>query len=533
MVTLKAKDKGTGRLNAGINASVLSIPLQSGNGANFPQPYTGSATSVGSITTLNSTGIGASGVAVGDYIHNVTDDSWATIETVSANSIITSKLKGGTLNLWSNSDVWRVNEFIVTIAVIDANGDDTSYEEALISNRSTDTLTVPTGGRGYNSTTPQSFSSGDYVQLRVTAPYYEEVKKFIRNVNVQTDTNTDGLSTLNANLVSTANAKGASLIGIEDAGGNFTGTTVEAALTEIDTRLDAAVTLTQIGLYGDGNDGVPTWTSGASLNPSTEKRYTTATLPVSQTLTVSSVNTPLVIHNSSNVTINGTVDMNGKGGAAGNGTTGAGTGSNGTAGNSLISGWTNGAGTGASSSAAPGGGGAGASFDADGGAAATGGTEGLPGTKIDPERLAFLSSILRGVVCGAGGGGGSANSSGGAGNAGAGGAGGGALVWLIGGNLTLGAASIIRANGANGTAGSATGAASGQSAGGGGGGGGGAIIILVAGSITDGGVTVSATGGTGAQSHDNGSLTNNEKGGDGGAGKVIIYSLSTGTLITA
>lgn len=291
--------------------------------------------------------------------------------------------------------------------------------------------------------------------------------------------------------------------------------------------------LSAIGFFGDGSDGAVTWSVSTNLNPATEKRYTTATLDSGQTLSVSSVNTPLVIHNTGDVTINGTVDLNGKGGGGGTGTSGAGTGGNGTAGNSIVSGWTNGAGTGASNSSDPGGGGAGASWDADGGAAATDGTEGTPGTKLDSDKYAFLSSILRGAVCGGGGGGGSANNSGGAGNAGAGGAGGGALVWCIGGNLTLGASSIIRANGDNGTAGSGTAAASGQTAGGGGGGGGGMILVLVAGTITNSGVTVSATGGTGGNGHSNGSGTSGFKGGDSVNGKVIIYSLSTGTLITA
>jgi hypothetical protein len=201
---LKAKDEATGNLNAGINASVLSIPLESGDGAAFPQPYTASATSGGTSTTLNSTGIGASGVAVGDYIHNVTDDSWATIETVSSNSITTTKLKGGTTNSWSNSDVWRVNEVVITLAAVDANGNDTKTEEVLISNRSTDTLTVPIGGRGYNGTVAQSFSAGDLVQLRVVAPYFEELKKIVRNVNQKVDTNTADILT-NTNDIATAN----------------------------------------------------------------------------------------------------------------------------------------------------------------------------------------------------------------------------------------------------------------------------------------------------------------------------------------
>ncbi len=295
-------------------------------------------------------------------------------------------------------------------------------------------------------------------------------------------------------------------------------------------RGDRTWTAAPSELFGTGASGVPTWTSGASLNPAGEFNYTTATLPVSQTLTVSTVNVPLIIHNTGDVTINGTVDLNGKGGAAGAGTVGAGNGGNGTAGASLVSGWTNGLGTGGTSSA---GGGAGAGFDADGTAPGTGGTEGVSGTKIDPERVAFLASFMRAVICGGGGGGGGANTSGGAGNGGAGGEGGGALVWLIGGNLTLGAASIVRANGVAGTAGSGTAPASGQSAGGGGGGGGGMIFIIVAGAITNSGVTITATAGALGAGQTNNAPDATIQGGAGGAGKAIIYSLSTGTLITA
>lgn len=286
--------------------------------------------------------------------------------------------------------------------------------------------------------------------------------------------------------------------------------------------------LSSIGFFGDGSDGAVTWSVSTNLNPATEKRYTTATLNSGQTLSVSSVNTPLVIHNTGDVTINGTVDLNGKGGTLGAGRTGNGVGSDGTAGNSLITGWTNGAGTGSTADGS--GGGSGASFDFNG-ASGSGTNAGTGGTKIDPERIAFMSSLLRGVVCGGGGGGGSV--AGGGGTSGGGGAGGGALVWTIGGNLTLGASSIIRANGDNGTAGSGTTAASGQTAGGGGGGGGGMILVLVAGTITNSGVTVSATGGTGGNGHLNGSGNSGFKGGDSVNGKVIIYSLSTGTLITA
>jgi hypothetical protein len=519
----KAKDNATGRLNAGISAATLSIPLQSGQGANFPQPYTGTASSIGSRTVLNDTGDLGSLVA-GDFIRNVTDGSWALVVTAGASSITTTRLQGGSDNTWDNGDTWRSGEFVLTLAAINAAGTDTAYEEVLISNRSTDTLTVPSGGRGYNSTTAQSFLAGDYVQLRVTAPYHEELRKLLKEFKQDTDSSATTLAALITDLLSTANAKGASMVGIEDAGLNYTGVTVEAALTEIDTRLDATITLSQMGFYGDGSDGVPVWTSGASLDPTSEKRYTTATLPVSQTLTVSSVNTPLIIHSSSNVVINGTVDLNGKGGAGGAAQANNTSGVAGTAGKSVIAAITAAAGSGGTTvSNNGGGGGSGASFTAAGGAGEnnTNGQGGAGGALMSSGNAAMLASLKRGVCCG----GGSGSGGGGTGVAGgAGGAGGGALVWVIGGNLTLGAASIIRADGA--TGGNGTGAG----AGGGGGGAGGAILIIVAGTITNSGVTLSAAGG--AQGSDTGGGTDSD-GATGAAGRAIIYSLSTGTLITA
>src|SRR3954467_6023095 len=95
----------TGLLNAGISAAATSIVLQSGNGANFPQPYSSTCTSAGSSTTLNCTGISATtgGSAQGGVgIWNKTDGSVAVITAVAANSLTTTRLLGGTNNSWSN-----------------------------------------------------------------------------------------------------------------------------------------------------------------------------------------------------------------------------------------------------------------------------------------------------------------------------------------------------------------------------------------------------------------------------------------------
>lgn len=271
-------------------------------------------------------------------------------------------------------------------------------------------------------------------------------------------------------------------------------------------------------IFGSGSDGAKTISASEDLNPSNEFNYTTLTLAVSQTLSVTSTNSPLVVHATGDVTINGTLDLNSKGAAGGTGGTTTGSGNTGTAGNSKITGYTVAGGGGGTYNAAGGGAGGGGSSVVTVGATGTAGTgaAGAGGAIIASNQLGLLASMMRGVVCGSGGGGGPGFS----GNVGvAGGIGGGSSVWLIGGSLTLGASSTIRCSGGNGT--------SSASVPGGGGGGGGTIIILVAGSITNSGVTLAAAGGSGGTGV---AATN---GGAGAAGKIIIYSLSTGTIVTS
>src|SRR4051812_48002750 len=165
---LSNKDNVSGQLSAGINNSVLSIPLLTGNGSVFPQPYSSTTTSGGTSTALNCTGISATiggSAQVGKPIMNLTDGSIAFITAVATDAVTTTRLLGGTDQTWQNGDRWAINPFVVTFAVISTTtygvqSVDT-YEEALIIGRSTDTLTVSSGGRGYNSTTANSFDADD------------------------------------------------------------------------------------------------------------------------------------------------------------------------------------------------------------------------------------------------------------------------------------------------------------------------------------------------------------------------------------
>src|SRR5687768_7837506 len=113
-IAFSTKDNAYGRLAGTISASALSIALNSGEGARFPQPYNGTASSVGNSTTLNCTGISAAiggSAAQGKFIWNRTDNSIAVIKTVSTNSLTTTGLIGGTDNTWDNSDAWVIDPF--------------------------------------------------------------------------------------------------------------------------------------------------------------------------------------------------------------------------------------------------------------------------------------------------------------------------------------------------------------------------------------------------------------------------------------
>lgn len=160
----KHEDNVAAQLDAGISAATTSIAVKAGEGAQFPQPYNGTTTSGGTNVALNATSIGASGVAVGDIIENATDGSYAVVTTVNTNDLVTTPLRGGTDNTWDSGDEWRVNTFVATFIQYDTDGVTIlKREKALIIGRSTDTLTVATGGRGFDGSSGQSFNADDYV----------------------------------------------------------------------------------------------------------------------------------------------------------------------------------------------------------------------------------------------------------------------------------------------------------------------------------------------------------------------------------
>lgn len=182
---IATKDNAVGRLNAGIAAGTTTIPLQAGQGTLFPTTKNGSATSTGSKVLLNSTGIQALGVAVGDIIENVTDGSYAVVSSVATNSVVTSPLRGGTTNIWTNAHVWAVNRFVLTIIQYDVDGVTIlKREKILIKTRATDTLTVETSGRGYDGSTALSFNFGDYCYVLWTDVAHVGLKVLLADILV-------------------------------------------------------------------------------------------------------------------------------------------------------------------------------------------------------------------------------------------------------------------------------------------------------------------------------------------------------------
>lgn len=177
MNIFSVKDQAEGQLFADILASDLSITLNSGEGAKFPQPIIGDATSSGDKSTLNSTGIQAKGVAVGDFIENVTDNSLAVIISISTDSIVTTDLRGGSGNLWESSDEWAINRMVGTLQSRSVNASGvvtiTKEEKILIENRNSDVFTIKS--RGFDGSSATGFSTDDYLVLNVVALQHSSV----------------------------------------------------------------------------------------------------------------------------------------------------------------------------------------------------------------------------------------------------------------------------------------------------------------------------------------------------------------------
>jgi hypothetical protein len=252
---------------------------------------------------------------------------------------------------------------------------------------------------------------------------------------------------------------------------------------------------------GTGAEGAYSCASGNCTIASGTHNYTTFSVLPGATVKFSGTN-PVIINATGDVTVNGTINLNGVNGSGGTGGAGGPGGYPGGAGGSVTT-----DGSGPSGPGNPGGGGRGTGGGAGGGGGFGGiganggagyGTAGAGGTTYTTANAG-----------GAGGGGGSTEN-----GYGAGGGGGGSLKIISNGRITV--AGSITANGGSGYKTHPYG-------GGGGGGGSGGRITLIGTSLTNSG-TISASGGSGGANYGGGGA-----GGGGGGGRITVQT-NSGTI---
>lgn len=310
--------------------------------------------------------------------------------------------------------------------------------------------------------------------------------------------------------------------------------------------------VTQLGLFGDGSDGMRTLAANAFL--SNAAFYTNLTIPAGLTLFTQG----FMLFCIGTLTVNGTLDCSGNPGGNAVGATG---GSNGLFGNGAVifladvgpctggsAGGAGGTGNGASPAANPAAG-VGVFASLLGGAGGTGGASGANAgggggsvratpTPIYPRRLAphidwhapsgsaaqVYAIGLQGGGSGGGGGAGDGTNAGGGGGAG-GGSGG--IMPVYARALVIGAGGVISANGGAGGNGAA-GVAGNAGGGGGGGGGAGGVLYICSTSARPASGLSAAGGAGGAGGAGSGTGAAGVAGAHGAAGIILWYNVSTG-----
>lgn len=565
----------TAQLLGGIGASDVTIALKSGHGALFPSITRFTVSSTGNARTLNSTG-NLGSIAVGDYLENLTDASWGVVMDISGapNAVRTTPLEGGSLNVWTNTNVVAKGTFIVTLVQYDTDGVTVLKRERVkVTNRVSDTLTVV---RGYDGDTAQAFNANDYVQVLVEESQVENLQQALRNILgkidyihrgqdsyntttgsanafaltltptvtalsditgkpifFKTNFGVTGACTLNLNGLGAVAIK--KMDGVTDivsgdiASGQVVGVVYNGTYFQMITPIGQAGAVPVVGQYfGNGADGTytldGTQAAVAGLFSKSSNTYTLLRDAYFADLTITS--SPAVTLNlagfrlfvSGTLTLNGTISTKGADGGTGGNSSGSGGGSAGTGASTPPTGFFKA--TGGSN-----GGAGGTGFNPP---ASSGGGSSPAGTNVTN---AFGSTGAQGGSGGAG----TGSSPGGGGSAGAGGtvtgppasAGNFQSIWyaalgkvlLDGGNAVIpywgGGAS---GGGGGGGGGSGGGTNSGNGGGGGGGGAASAYPIYIAAKIITGNGTIDGRGGTGGTGGSQGGPASNSGGAGGGGG---------------
>lgn len=195
-----AKNEAQVQMSSGVSSSGDTIQLKTGEASLLPAGNMSTATSAGTATTLNSTGIGAK-VAVGDFIRNITDGSIAWVLTVSADSITTTTLANGSANVWASSNEWVVGSFYAWLSKKDGSGNDSTRELVFVKyvDSATDQMHIETRGVEGAATT---FAADDYISVYVSAQYFTQVGKAIGNLMERKAENSDTVHLTGAETIS-------------------------------------------------------------------------------------------------------------------------------------------------------------------------------------------------------------------------------------------------------------------------------------------------------------------------------------------
>ncbi len=185
----KAKNYAKSNLASSVSGASTTMTVTTGEGALFPSTIYGEATSAGTNTVLNCTGIGAMGLAVGDTIYNKTDGSWAHVVEIATDSVTTTELTGGSDDTWGDEDEWAVGAFVLQLVQYTDADDETSVvskrERVLVWKRISDTLYVVS--RSFDGETAKAFNSGDFVYIMVDSRHIENIQKSIAKLQYESE----------------------------------------------------------------------------------------------------------------------------------------------------------------------------------------------------------------------------------------------------------------------------------------------------------------------------------------------------------
>jgi len=169
-----AKNSAQVQMASSLSASGDTIQLNAGESSILTdRSFKDNATSTGTATTLNLTGIGAK-VAVGDFVRNVTDGSWGWVESESADSVTTTALIGGSDNTWDSGDEIVVGSTYAWLSKKDSSGNDTTRELVKVKyiDTSSDQIKIETRSVEGTATT---FDADDYVSIYIDANVTKQV----------------------------------------------------------------------------------------------------------------------------------------------------------------------------------------------------------------------------------------------------------------------------------------------------------------------------------------------------------------------